>query len=253
MAGEAVTGYRMIAAGDRVLLGLSGGRDSLVLLEVLAHLRACAPIDFTLGAVTFDPGFPGFNAAGVGAYCQMRGIPHEVIALDIPAILAEHEEGERHRRPCVLCSRLRRGRLYRFAREGGFHKLALGQHLDDILASFLISLWRGHGLSTMGPRVAADTAHGGAGLELIRPLALAEEALVKQAAAEFAFPEAGRCLYHDELQTSGDRAWAARQIALWEERIPHVRRNMLRSLSDLRPAWLLDKRFLEYPPPPPNP
>ena len=244
LAGEAVAAYDMIAAGDRVLVGLSGGRDSLVLLETLIHLAARAPVDFTVGAITFDPGFPGFNAAGVGAYCRARGILHETIALDIPAILAAHRNTGRTRRPCVLCSRLRRGRLYRFARERGFNKLALGQHLDDVLASFLISLWRGHGLSTMAPRVAADTADGGNPLAIIRPLVFASEEQVKAAAGEFAFPEAGRCLYHDELEASGDRAWAERQIAFWENRIPHVRQNMLRSLRDVRPAWLLDRRFL---------
>lgn len=244
LAGEAVTGYRMLEEHDRVLVALSGGRDSLVMLEVLAHLRACAPISFALGAITFDPGFPEFNAEGVGACCRALGVPHHIEALDIPEILAAHRDGGRKRRPCVLCSRLRRGRLYRFARANGFNKLALGHHFDDILISFLISLWRGQGLSTMAPKVAADTARDAAEpLTIIRPLALAPEALVKGAAAEFAFPEAGRCPYHEELAT-GDRAWAARRIAEWEERIPDVRQNMLRSLSDLRPGWLLDKRFL---------
>ena len=246
LAGEALTGYRMLEEGDRVLLALSGGRDSLVMLEVLAHFRACAPISFALGAVTFDPGFPEFNAAAVGAYCRSLGVPHRVESLDIPTVLAAHSDCGRKRRPCVLCSRLRRGRLYRFARAKGFNKLALGHHLDDILISFLISLWRGQGLSTMAPKVAADTAFGeGAAEELtiIRPLALAPESLVKGAAAEFAFPEAGVCPYHEELAT-GDRAWAARRIAEWEKRIPNIRQNMLRSLSDLRPGWLLDKRFL---------
>ena len=243
LAGEAVTGYRMLEEHDRVLVALSGGRDSLVMLEVLAHLRACAPISFALGAITFDPGYPEFHAAEVGAYCRALGVPHHIEFLDMPAVLAAHRDCGRKRRPCVLCSRLRRGRLYRFARAEGFNKLALGHHLDDILISFLISLWRGQGLSTMAPRVAADTAAGGEALTVIRPLALAPEALVKGAAAEFDLPDAGACPYHDEL-ASGDRVWAARRLAEWEKRIPDIRRNMLRSLSDLRPGWLLDKRFL---------
>ena len=245
MAGEAVSAYRMIAAGDRVLIALSGGLDSLTLLEVLNRFRAVAPVRFALGAVTFDPGFPGFNAAGAGAVCARLGIPHHVESLDIPAVLAEHAQDGRKRRPCVLCSRLRRGRLYRYARENHFNKLALGHHLDDVLASFLISLTRGQGLSTMAPRVAADTAADAHGLVIIRPLTLASEALVKAAAAEFDFPAAGRCLYHEELAASGDRAWALRQLEEWEKRIPGVRRNMLRSLADLRPGWLLDRRYLD--------
>ena len=108
LAGNAITEYGMIREGDRILAGLSGGKDSMALLHVLKHFQQVAPLHFELEAVTFDPGFPEFHADAVGAYCRSLGVPHHIEPLDIPGILAAHRDGGRKRRPCVLCSRLRR-------------------------------------------------------------------------------------------------------------------------------------------------
>ncbi len=240
--------FGMFADGDRVLAGLSGGQDSFVLLEVLLELARRAPFRLEVAAATFDPGFPEFNASGIADYCRSRGVPHRVVRLNIPEVLAAAPDGERKRRPCVWCSRLRRGKLYGLARELNINRLALGHHADDILASFLISLARGLGLTTMGPNVAADTGTAentpSGELRLVRPLAFAPEALVKQAARNFEFPAAGECMYKMELEAAGDRAWAKRVIGEWSERIPDVRSLMLKSLGSVRPEWLLDTHYL---------
>ena len=236
--------YNMLSADCRVLAALSGGPDSMIMLETLIALRKRAPFKFALEAVTFDPGFPQFNAHAVAEYCQARGIKHSIITLNMAPLL-EVIDGERARRPCVRCSRLRRGKLYGFARENGYNRLALGHHADDLLGSFLISLLRGQGLTTMGPNVPADEDHAANGeLRIIRPLAMIPEAVVKQAASEFDFPAAGACPFKAELDASGDRAWAKRQLETWSERIPNLRTLMLKSLGKAELNWLLDKRYI---------
>ena len=236
--------YNMLEPGDRVLAALSGGLDSLVMLETLIVLQKKVPFDFDLQAITFDPTFPEFNSQSIVEYCRQRQIKHTVISLDIAALL-QNTPGERLRRPCVRCSRLRRGKLYGAARELQANKLALGHHADDLLESFVISLIRGQGLTTMGPNVRADEANTQAeNLRIIRPLALLEEKTVKLAAGCFEFPVAGVCPYKDELEASGDRAWAKRELARWQKRVPDLKTLMLKSLGKVEVEWLLDSRYL---------
>lgn len=245
IAAQASAAYVMLRQGDRVLAALSGGLDSLVMLETLLALQKRAPFDFTLQAVTFDPGFPDFNLSGIAGYCRSRGVAHSVIAMDIKSALAG-SSSERFRRPCVLCSRMRRGKLYGFARENNFNKLALGHHADDLMESFLISLVRGQGLTTMAPNVSADIVHESEGdLRIIRPLALVEEKTVKCAAGNFEFPVAGACPYKEELDASGDRAWAKRTLEDFARRIPDLHTLMLKSMAKVETGWLLDKRYLQ--------
>ena len=199
LAGNAIVGYHMIDDGDRILVGVSGGKDSMVLLRVLKHFSGVAPISFALEAVTFDPGFPGFSAAGTGEFCQSLSIPHHVIRFDMPALLEEKGMGQN---PCMLCSRLRRGNLYTLAEKLHCNKIALGQHLDDVAASFLMSLCRGAGLSTMGPNVPAQEHD----VRIIRPLIFTPESLLIQVAAEMELPVRGECLYKNQLE-NGDRKY----------------------------------------------
>ena len=116
IAGETVVRYRLIGDGDRILTALSGGKDSFVLMHLLEHLRRRAPVKFTVIAATFDPGFEDFNCRAVGEYCRANGWEHHVVAMNIPEII--REKGM-ERSPCVLCSRLRRGKLYGLARKLG--------------------------------------------------------------------------------------------------------------------------------------
>ena len=228
IAGNAIVKYGMISSGDRILCGLSGGKDSFVLVELLHQLRKAAPVDFDIVCVTFDPGFPEFNASDTCAFCKERNWEHHVIKMQIADII---DEKDFDHAPCVMCSRLRRGKLYGFAREMNCGKLALGHHLDDIIISFIMSLCRGQGVTTMAPVVPPKTADKPC---IIRPLALAPESLICQCAAEMELPRAGICRYKEQLE-AGDRKYFAETIAEWEKRIPNLRSNIAHSLQN--PQW----------------
>ena len=207
------------------------------MLHVLHHLRAKAPVRFDIIAVTFDPGFPEFNIDGISRYCQEHNWEHQVAKLDIASILAEKNDT---RTPCILCSRLRRGKLYGMARELKCNKLALGQHFDDIAASFLMSFFRGQGLTTMGPNVPNQSGD----LRIIRPLALADEDIIRRYTATLDLPQAGKCHFHDRLE-NGDRAFFQKMVDDLAERIPDLRSQMKHSLSNVQLEYLLDPRFIK--------
>ena len=230
----------MILPGDKLLLGISGGKDSLVLLNVLTAIKAKSPFPFSFVTATFDPGFSGFCAENTAEYCRSLGVEHHTIPFDMPALLKEKGNPAS---PCVLCSRMRRGCLYTLARNLGCNKLVLGQHMDDVVISFLISSSRGEGITTMGPNVPSEDGS----LRVIRPLIYARESLVAAAAAELALPVRGECEYKEYLSENGMRAYFKGVLESMEERIPDIRTHILRSLSDLRPEYLLDKRFLDLP------
>ena len=232
LAGETVVKYRLISGGDRILVGVSGGKDSLVLMHVLSHLRAVAPVDFSFEAVTFDPGFPEFAVESTASYCREHGWKHHIVPLDVAAVIAEKSF---ERAPCVLCSRLRRGKLYGEAKRLGCGKLALGQHLDDIVSSFMISLCRGQGITTMAPLAVPDNPEHPA---VIRPLALVPEQLIREYAATLQLPEAGICRYKEQLE-SGDRVYFSKVIGNLSEYIPDLRSNIAHSLTRVEIDHLL--------------
>lgn len=236
--GKAISEYQMISEGDRVLIGVSGGKDSMILLKILAELQRRSPVKFELIAVTFNPNFSEFDINLIQDWAEHCQVPHHVCGVDIPQILESKECTER---PCVLCSRLRRGHLYRTAKELNCNKLVLGQHLDDIAVSLLIGLFRGQGLTTMGPNVPAD----GEELRLIRPFAMTPQSDIIAAAETLPFKFEERCPYAQELKASGDRAFFEQMLKDLSQKIPAVREQMLKSMSDVRPAYLLDKKFLD--------
>lgn len=238
LAGTAVKDHNMIQNGDHILIGLSGGKDSNVLLKVLRHFQETAPVSFTLSGVTFDPMFEGFAADATSEFCKEHHIAHHMIRFDIAKLLQEKGLEEK---PCMLCSRMRRGNLYSLARKLGANKLALGQHLDDICISFLMSLCRGNGLSTMGPNVPAQTGD----LRVIRPLVYVPEALIRQYAESLSLCPAGECKYKEQLLQEGDRPYFARLLQTLSERIPDLRSNMLRSLSNVQAPFLLDTKYTD--------
>ena len=237
LTGAAIGDYSMIRDGDSILVGVSGGKDSMLLLHVLSRLRARAPVRFSLHAATFDPGFPGFGTEETARFCKNLGVPHHIIRLNVRKVI---ERTGSSNRPCILCSRLRRGHLYALAKRLSCNKLALGHHLDDILVSFLISCCRGGGLTTMGPNVPSDDGM----IRVIRPFAYVEEKTTIRAAAMLQIPPRGECVYKQQLEESGDRAYFKRLLHRMELRVPGLLQNMRRSLSDLRPEYLLDPRFL---------
>lgn len=237
-AGQAVADYRMIAGGDRLMVGLSGGKDSMMLMHMLTHLQRHAPVDFEVIAVTFDPGFPGFNPSAIQKYALEQGWVHHIVSVGMEDLLKEKNA---ERRPCVLCSRIRRGKLYGKAGELGCRKIALGHNLDDVCVSMLISLTRGLGIKTMAPNVKADELN----LKVIRPLTYVPEKMIVEGARIFGFPDCGKCVYQDRLEKSGDRAYFGKLLDQMEQRIPHIRQNMLYSMSSVRPGYMLDTEFLK--------
>ena len=167
-AGEAIADYGMIRPGDRILLGVSGGKDSLSLLHVLLHLRTKAPIPFELGTATVDPCIEGFDPSYLKDYIPSLGVPHYYRQQDIVGRALKTMRGDSF---CAYCSRMRRGILYATAREQGYNVLALGQHLDDLAESFLMSAFHGGTLRTMKAHYVNDAGD----LRIIRPFVYVRE------------------------------------------------------------------------------
>lgn len=238
LAGNAIKEYGLIREGDRILAAVSGGKDSLVMLLVLRHFQKIAPVKFHLEAATFDPGFPGFASGDIAAFCEGLRIRHHCFPFDMKTLL---EIKGMQSNPCMLCSRMRRGCLYSLAKEQNFNKLALGQHLDDCAVSFLMSLCRGAGLSTMGPNVAQKQGN----LRVIRPLILTPEKLIRELAQDLDLPLCGTCLYKEKVDL-GDRKYFADLLQDLSGRIPDLLSNMKCSLGNIQEKHLLDKRFLSF-------
>ncbi len=236
LAGRAVGQYKMITGGERILVGLSGGKDSMTLAHVLIYIQRRSPIKFELFFATFNPQFPDFGMEKLRQYCQKQEWVLNEISMDMPKMVAERPD----KSPCMICSRMRRGHLYTLAKELQCTHLALGQHLDDIESSFLMSLARGQGLTTMGPNVSSSQD-----VRVIRPLAFVPESLIRESAQEFDFPVGvGKCSFANELDKNGDRAYFMELLNVLEERIPHVRSNILKSLNNIQLEYLLDLKYL---------
>lgn len=180
-AGRAIGDHAMIRDGDRILLGLSGGKDSLTLLHVLLHLRQRAPVRFELAACTVDPQSPEYDPSPLKAYMAALGVPYFQESQPIVESAAEHMKGDSF---CAYCSRMRRGILYRIAREQGCDVLALAQHLDDLAESFLMSAFFGGKLRTMQAHYLNDAGD----VRVIRPLIYARERQTRDFAVSAGLP-----------------------------------------------------------------
>lgn len=180
-AGRAIADFGMIDQGDRVLLGLSGGKDSLSLLQVLRHLQRHAPVRFELGAVTIDPMSPDFDPAPLKDYLPGLGVPYHFVREPIVEIAERHMGKPSF---CAFCARMRRGLMYEAARREGYTVLALAQHLDDLAESFLMSAFRGGRLSTMKAHYLNDAGD----VRIIRPLVYARERQLADFAREAGLP-----------------------------------------------------------------
>ncbi len=180
-AGRAIGDYAMIRDGDRILLGLSGGKDSLSLLHILLHLQKKAPVKFELGACTVDPQSPDYDPSPLKAYMAELGVPYFYESQPIVESAAEHMKGDSF---CAYCSRMRRGILYRIAREQGYGVLALAQHLDDLAETFLMSAFFGGKLRTMQAHYLNDAGD----VRVIRPLIYARERQTRDFATRAELP-----------------------------------------------------------------
>lgn len=180
-AGRAIADYRMIQDGDRILLGLSGGKDSLSLLHILLHLQRHAPVRFELGAVTVDPEVEGFEPARLKPWLAELGVPYHFCSEPIMERALDHMTSDSY---CSWCARMKRGTMYTTARQAGYNVLALGQHLDDLAESFLMSAFHGGRLQTMKAHYRNDDGD----LRIIRPLVYARERQLADFAASAALP-----------------------------------------------------------------
>jgi len=236
--GEAIADYGMIAEGDRVMVCVSGGKDSHALLDVLLALQPKAPVPFELIAVNLDQKQPGFPADVLPRYLESRGVPYRIVEQDTYSVVKRViPEGKTM---CSLCSRLRRGALYRVAAELGATKIALGHHRDDILATFFLNLFHGGQLKAMPPKLRSDDGRH----VVIRPLAYVAEADLAAYAEQKGFPiiPCNLCGSQDNLQ----RRTIGEMLAEWEKRHPGRVESMLRALGEVRPSHLLDRKIYDF-------
>ena len=238
LAGEAIADYDMIRAGDRVMVCLSGGKDSYGLLDVLLKLRSRAPVSFEIVAVNLDQRHPGYPEHVLPDYLATLGIPYRIEVQDTYSVVKRVvPEGETM---CGLCSRLRRGVLYRVARELGATKIALGHHRDDILETFFLNLFFGGKMKAMSPKLQSDDGRH----VVIRPLAYVAEADLEAYAKIRGFPiiPCDLCGSQPTLQ----RKQVKTMLAEWEKRHPGRVDSMFRALSDLVPSHLMDRKLFDF-------
>ena len=238
LAGQAIGDYAMIAAGDRVMVCMSGGKDSHALLDVLLALQARAPVAFELVAVNLDQGQPGFPKQVLPEYLAGRGVPYRIEAQDTYSIVKRViPEGKT---TCSLCSRLRRGILYRVASELGATKIALGHHRDDILETFFLNLFFGGKLKGMPPKLVSDDGRH----TVIRPLAYVREADLSRWAEHRAFPiiPCDLCGSQDNLQRKQIKA----MLREWERAHPGRTETIFNALSDVAPSHLMDRTLFDF-------
>ncbi len=236
--GRAIGDFNMIEQGDRVMVCLSGGKDSYGLLDILMRLRERAPIDFEIIAVNLDQKQPGFPDHILPEYLQRIGVPYHIETQDTYSIVTRViPEGKTM---CSLCSRLRRGILYRVADELGATKIALGHHRDDILATFMMNMFYGGVLKSMPPKLVSDDGRH----TVIRPLAyVKEDDLVAYAAwREFPIIPCNLCGSQDGLK----RQEAGRLIDEWESRFPGRIDNMFNALGRVVPSHLMDRGLFDF-------
>jgi tRNA 2-thiocytidine biosynthesis protein TtcA len=236
--GEAIADFGMIEAGDRVMVCLSGGKDSHGLLDVLLSLQEKAPVEFELIAVNLDQKQPGFPAHVLPEYLQSRGVEFRIVEQDTYSVVKRViPEGKTM---CSLCSRLRRGALYRAATEVGATKIALGHHRDDILATFFLNLFHGGQLKAMPAKLRSDDARH----VVIRPLAYVAEADLAAYAEAKRFPiiPCTLCGSQENLQ----RKAIGEMLRDWERQQPGRIESIVRALTEVRPSHLLDRKLFDF-------
>jgi len=237
-AGEAIADFGMIQAGDRVMVCLSGGKDSYGLLDVLMALRARSPVPFELVAVNLDQRQPGFPQQVLPDYLGALGVPFRIVVQDTYSVVKRViPEGKTM---CSLCSRLRRGALYRVASELGATKIALGHHRDDILETFFLNLFYGGRLKSMPPKLVSDDGQH----VVIRPLAYVKEADLEAHAQAKRFPitPCELCGSQQTLQ----RKQIKEMLREWEKRFPGRIESASKSLTRVGPSHLLDRSLFDF-------
>ena len=236
--GRAIEDFNMIEEGDRVMVCLSGGKDSYSLLDILLSLRRNAPVSFELVAVNLDQKQPGFPGHVLPNYLRQLAIPFHIIEQDTYSVVKRViPEGKTL---CGLCSRLRRGILYTFAKEQGMTKIALGHHREDIIETLFLNLFFGGKLKAMPPKLLSDDGSH----VVIRPLAYCKEEDIAQYAAWRNFPiiPCKLCGSQDNLQ----RAVIKNMLKSWEREFPGRLESIFNSIRNIAPSHLADRRFFDF-------
>jgi tRNA 2-thiocytidine biosynthesis protein TtcA len=236
--GKCIADFGMISAGDRVMVCLSGGKDSYTLLDILLSLQRAAPVHFEILAVNLDQKQPDFPAHVLPQYLARLGVPFHVIEQDTYSVVRRViPEGKTL---CGLCSRLRRGALYHFAAEHGITKIALGHHRDDIVETLFLNLFFGGRLKAMAPKLLSDDARH----IVIRPLAYVAERDIARYARGRAFPliPCKLCGSQDNMQ----RVAVKKMLAAWERDYPGRTETIFSALKNIEPAHLADPRRFDF-------
>ncbi|ODU10483.1 MAG: tRNA 2-thiocytidine(32) synthetase TtcA [Rubrivivax sp. SCN 71-131] len=236
--GQAIGDFAMIEDGDKVMVCLSGGKDSHVLLDILLEMRRRAPVRFDLVAVNLDQKQPGFPAEVLPDYLRSRDVPFHIENQDTYSIVRSHvPEGKTM---CSLCSRLRRGILYRVARELGATKIALGHHRDDMVVTLLMNMFFGSRLKGMPPKLVSDDGQH----VVIRPLAYVAERDLERWAEHRQFPiiPCSLCGNQPNLQRQQIKA----MVREWEKQYPGRTDNMLGAMGRVVPSHLMDRRLYPF-------
>lgn len=236
--GQAIMDYNMIVEGDRVMVCLSGGKDSYTMLDMLMQLQQKAPVKFELFAVNLDQKQPGFPEHVLPEYLKAVGVPFHILEQDTYSVVKRViPEGKTM---CSLCSRMRRGALYRYAEEQGFTKIALGHHRDDIIATFFLNLFHGGKLSAMPPKLLSDDGKN----IVIRPLAYCrEQDLIDYAdLKQFPIIPCTLCGSQENLQ----RKQVRKQMDEWERNNPGRLDQIFGALTNVAPSQLADPKLFDF-------
>ena len=236
--GRAVADYNMIEEGDLIMVCMSGGKDSYTLLDILLSLQKHAPIDFTIKAVNLDQNQPGFPEHVLPEYLTKLGVDFHIVEVDTYAIVKEKtQEGKTY---CGLCSRLRRGNLYGYARKIGATKIALGHHREDIVETLFLNMFFGGTLKAMPPKLLSDDKQN----VLIRPLAYCSEREIARYAQlrEFPIIPCNLCGTQENMQ----RRNIKEMLKLWDQQYPGRVETIFRSIANVAPSQLADTKLFPF-------
>lgn len=236
--GDAIADFNMIEDGDKIMVCLSGGKDSYTMLDVLLNLQKTAPVNFELIAVNLDQKQPNFPEHVLPEYLESIGVPYHIIEKDTYSVVKRViPEGQT---TCGLCSRLRRGTLYGFAEENGITKIALGHHRDDILETFFLNIFYGGKLKAMPPKLLSDDKKN----IIIRPLAYVREKDIERFAAFKNFPiiPCNLCGSQQNLQ----RQAMKEMLKTWDKQFPGRLETIFTSLQNVAPSQLADRNLFDF-------
>ncbi len=236
--GDAIADYKMIENGDKIMVCLSGGKDSFTLLDILMHLQKTAPVEFELIAVNLDQKQPGFPEHILPEYFESLGVPYHIIEKDTYSVVKRViPEGNT---TCGLCSRLRRGTLYGYAEANNVTKIALGHHRDDILETFFLNIFYGGKLKAMPPKLLSDDKKN----IIIRPLAYTREKDIERLAVFKNYPiiPCNLCGSQENLQRQAMKV----MLKTWDKQFPGRLETIFTSLKNVAPSQLADTQLFDF-------